>query len=148
MPLVNSPGTSITCTTQADFDQRIAATGANSAADTQNNAGGAPNDKGGNNNGNKGGNNNGKNDNKGNNAGGKNATATASATSAAAASATANAGKNATAAAGGKAGGDNGDPQKSLTLDPKVIAKGFANNGQDQYVTSLIHCPSLEPYSI
>lgn len=28
-------------------------------------------------------------------------------------------------------GGNNGDPQKSLTLDPKVIAKGFANDGQD-----------------
>ncbi|KAF8060988.1 hypothetical protein FPV67DRAFT_317208 [Lyophyllum atratum] len=25
----------------------------------------------------------------------------------------------------------NGDPQKCLTLDPKVIAKGFANDGQD-----------------
>ncbi|KAF9566107.1 hypothetical protein CPC08DRAFT_704189 [Agrocybe pediades] len=25
----------------------------------------------------------------------------------------------------------NGDPQKSLTLDPRVIASGFANNGQD-----------------
>lgn len=28
-------------------------------------------------------------------------------------------------------GGGNGDPQKSLTLDPKVIAKGFQNDGQD-----------------
>ncbi|KAG5649557.1 hypothetical protein H0H81_003103 [Sphagnurus paluster] len=26
---------------------------------------------------------------------------------------------------------NNGDPQKSLTLDPRVIAKGFANDGQD-----------------
>ncbi|KAF4623213.1 hypothetical protein D9613_002000 [Agrocybe pediades] len=36
---------------------------------------------------------------------------------------------------GGNAGGnanDNSDPQKSLTLDPKVIASGFANDGQDQ----------------
>lgn len=31
LPLVNSPGTSIACTTQADLDQRIAATGATSA---------------------------------------------------------------------------------------------------------------------
>ncbi|THU90742.1 hypothetical protein K435DRAFT_596378, partial [Dendrothele bispora CBS 962.96] len=27
---------------------------------------------------------------------------------------------------------NNGDPQTSLTLDPKVIASGFANDGQDQ----------------
>jgi len=40
---------------------------------------------------------------------------------------------------GGKGGGNNGtaggasagDPQTSLTLDPKVIGAGFANNGQD-----------------
>ena len=31
LPLVNSPGTSITCTTQADLDARIAATGATDA---------------------------------------------------------------------------------------------------------------------
>ncbi|KAK7694222.1 hypothetical protein QCA50_001402 [Cerrena zonata] len=130
LPLLNSAGTTISCTTQADFDQRIAASGA-SAGDAQNNAGANPNDnkgKGGNNN-NKGGNNNAGN--------GKNATAAATTSSAAAAaSATANAGKNATAAAGGAANAganaNNGDPQKSLTLDPKVIAKGFANNGQDQ----------------
>lgn len=36
----------------------------------------------------------------------------------------------ATAAAGGK-GGKGGDPQKSTTLDPGVIASGFANDGQD-----------------
>lgn len=35
-------------------------------------------------------------------------------------------GKNAAAAAG-----NNADAQKSTTLDPKVIASGFANNGQD-----------------
>ncbi|KAI0077641.1 hypothetical protein K474DRAFT_1595531, partial [Panus rudis PR-1116 ss-1] len=29
------------------------------------------------------------------------------------------------------AGGAGGDPQTSLTLDPSVIAKGFANDGQD-----------------
>lgn len=29
-------------------------------------------------------------------------------------------------------GGDNNDPQKSLTLDPRVIGKGLANDGQDQ----------------
>jgi len=35
---------------------------------------------------------------------------------------------NGTAAGGGAA---NGDPQTSTTLDPKVIATGFANDGQD-----------------
>jgi len=33
--------------------------------------------------------------------------------------------------AGGTSGGNNSDPQTSLTLDPKVIATGFENNGQD-----------------
>jgi hypothetical protein len=32
LPLVNSPGTSVTCTTQADLDRRIAATGAKAGA--------------------------------------------------------------------------------------------------------------------
>jgi len=36
-----------------------------------------------------------------------------------------NSGKNA------NAGGNASNPQTSLTLDPRVIAKGFANNGQD-----------------
>ena len=129
LPLVNAPGTSIACTTQADFDQRIGATGANAAGNNndQNNAGANPNDKA------KGGNNNGKNGNNnnkgGNNNNGKNATATTS-SAAAAASATADASKAANNAGG--AAKDNGDPQKSTTLDPKVIAKGFSNNGQDQ----------------
>lgn len=129
LPLVNAPGTSIACTTQADFDQRVGATGANAAGNNndQNNAGANPNDKA------KGGNNNGKNGNNnnkgGNNNNGKNATATTS-SAAAAASATADASKAANNAGG--AAKDNGDPQKSTTLDPKVIAKGFSNNGQDQ----------------
>jgi hypothetical protein len=36
------------------------------------------------------------------------------------------------AGAGGAGAGAGGDPQTSLTLDPKVIAAGFANDGQDQ----------------
>lgn len=32
---------------------------------------------------------------------------------------------------GSQGGNAGGDPQKSLTLDPAVIAKGFANDGQD-----------------
>lgn len=43
---------------------------------------------------------------------------------------TANNGNNA-ANNGNNAAANNGDPQQSLTLDPKVIATGFANNGQD-----------------
>ncbi|KAI0045650.1 hypothetical protein FA95DRAFT_96855 [Auriscalpium vulgare] len=95
LPLDNSAGTTVTCTTAADRDARIAASGAT--------ASGASN-------------------------------STASSTSAAAATST-------TAAAAGKGGdnagngtavsGQSGNPQTSLTLDPKVIAKGFADNGQD-----------------
>uniref|UniRef100_A0A0W0F9W0 Uncharacterized protein n=1 Tax=Moniliophthora roreri TaxID=221103 RepID=A0A0W0F9W0_MONRR len=41
-----------------------------------------------------------------------------------------NAGATNNAGAGGAANGNNGnDPQKSLTLDPRVIATGFQNNG-------------------
>lgn len=59
------------------------------------------------------------------NGGGKNNNG--SSTSSAAAAATAVAGNT-----GGKNGGkNNGDLQKSTTLDPRVIAPGFANNGQD-----------------
>lgn len=82
--------------------------------------------RGGNNNG---GNNNANNGNTGNNAnnGGNNAannTANNAATGTAANSTANNAANN---------GGNNGgDPQTSLTLDPAVIASGFANNGQDQ----------------
>jgi hypothetical protein len=90
--LVNKPGTSITCTTAADVQARIAATGAQSAAAPPpaagNNAGaGGAAGKGNDNNGDKGG-----------------------------------------AAGGGAASG--GDPQKSLTLDPKAVAS-FGNDGQD-----------------
>ena len=38
LPLVNSPGTSITCTTQADLDARIAATGATDAGNNDSGA--------------------------------------------------------------------------------------------------------------
>ncbi|KAF5338416.1 hypothetical protein D9758_012208 [Tetrapyrgos nigripes] len=73
LPLVNSPGTSIACTTQADLDQRIAATGATAAgagAGAGNNNGG--NAGSGNNNtgsGNAAGNNNAGNGNAAGNAG-------------------------------------------------------------------------------
>lgn len=74
---------------------------------------------------------------KGNNNAGQAASASASAKGAAKTDA-ANAGKggnNANAGKGGNnnnaAGNNGGDAQTSLTLDPKVIAAGFANDGQD-----------------
>lgn len=95
----------------------------------------ANNNKGNNNaaNNNKGNNNaaNNANNNKGNNnaaAGGAAAAAGNNGGKAGNATATGNAGGNANA--GGAANADS-DPQTSLTLDPAVIAKGFANNGQD-----------------
>jgi len=54
------------------------------------------------------------------------ASATASDASTAAPPAATGTGANSTAGAG-----DNGDPQKSLTLDPAVISTGFENDGQD-----------------
>ncbi|KXN89813.1 hypothetical protein AN958_04817 [Leucoagaricus sp. SymC.cos] len=68
---------------------------------------------------NRGGNNNGGNNN---NTGGNNSTNTGG-----------NNGGNNSTNTGGNNGGNNGgnDPQTSLTLDPRVIAKGFANDGQD-----------------
>ena len=119
LPLANAAGTTISCATQADIDSRFGAAAGTTggSSNDQNNAGANPNGKGGNNN------NKGKT---GTNTSSKAAAATS--TSAAAKATGAAAGKNATAAAGA----NSGDPQKSLTLDPKVIAKGFANNGQDQ----------------
>ncbi|EJD04245.1 uncharacterized protein FOMMEDRAFT_146247 [Fomitiporia mediterranea MF3/22] len=77
LPLVNSPGTSVTCTTQADLDARIAATGATGGTgnggtnNSSGDAGGGGNDSGANN-GNKDGNNGGTDN--GNNGGGNNST--------------------------------------------------------------------------
>lgn len=73
--------------------------------------------RGGNNNNNNGGNNN--NNNGGNNNAGNNGNNGAN-----------NASNNTAAANNG--GNNGGDPQTSLTLDPAVIATGFANDGQDQ----------------
>jgi hypothetical protein len=106
LPLVNAPGTTISCTSAGDRDARIAATGANGGAGAGGNTGnGAPANNNvpkpqvpaANNNNNQGGNNNQNN--------------------------------------GGNNGGNNnggGDPQKSRTLDNAVIATGFANNGQSK----------------
>jgi len=112
LPLVNKPGTSVTCDSPDDVSARIDATGAkdggnDNSADSSNkgkaksnNGGNGQDDKG-----QKGNNdqkdNNGQNDGKGKNDG------------------------------KGQKGGNDGDPQKSFTLDPSVIADGFANDGQD-----------------
>jgi len=76
LPLVNKPGTSIACTTQADIDARIAATGAKDDPSQPSTPPQGTKEK-------------------------------------------------------GKGGQGEVDPQTSLTLDPAVIAKGFANDGQD-----------------
>ncbi|KAF9477506.1 hypothetical protein BDN70DRAFT_837674 [Pholiota conissans] len=109
-----------------------------------------------------GGNNN-NNNNNNNNGGGKNTKTTSTAkggskTTAAAVGTTtakggskttsAAAGSKTTAATGGNGGnnaaggkGNTGNPQTSTTLDPRVIASGFANNGQD--VPTAGQVPSL-----
>jgi len=111
LPLVNAAGTSITCTTQADLDARIAATGATAAAPPAQ----APTD-----NNNQGNNNGGNNNNNGGNNGGNNQAPPAAPP----------AGNN---AGGGNAAG--GDLQTSLTLDNSVISKNFADDGQNPPVT-------------
>jgi len=112
LPLVNRPGTSIACTTQADVDARIAATGA--APDATPSP--APADPG--------------------TPGGSQdpipdpcADPSPSA-SAPPSQATGNGQGQKPQVAGGAAG--DADPQASFTLDPRVIAQGFANDGQDQ----------------
>jgi len=84
--------------------------------------GGSANGKNQNNNAN----NNGKNGNNGKNAG-----AGASSVAVAASSAAVAATSTAAAAANTGAAGNSADAQTSTTLDPAVIASGFANNGQD-----------------
>ncbi|EIW58849.1 uncharacterized protein TRAVEDRAFT_149286 [Trametes versicolor FP-101664 SS1] len=117
LPLVNSAGTSITCTTAADRDARIAATGATAGADT----GAAASSSAA------------ATSSAVNNAASGNAgNSVATSTSAAAA---------ATSSAAAAAGGDNSDPQKSTTLVQSVIATGFQNDGQDQPTAGQV--PSL-----
>ncbi|KAI0793331.1 hypothetical protein C8Q75DRAFT_556435 [Abortiporus biennis] len=109
LPLVNSRGTSVTCTTQADVNARIAATGAKGASSSSGSSASSSGSK--------------------------------TSSSSAAPAATNNAANN----KGGKGNTGNnnnsGDLQKSLTLDNSVIAKGFANNGQDQPTAGQV--PSL-----
>jgi len=94
-----------------------------------NNAGNANNGKNGNNGQN---NNNGnKNVNNGKGAGSSVAATTAAAANTAAANTAAAAATTAAAAANTAAAANSGDAQSSTTLDPKVIATGFENDGQD-----------------
>jgi len=98
-------------------------------------ASGSANGKNQNNNNNAGKNagNTGKNTGKNNGAGASSVAASSAASSAAAdaASTAAAAASTSTAAANSGAGANSGDAQSSTTLDPSVIATGFANNGQD-----------------
>ena len=63
--------------------------------------------------------------------GGNNASTTKTRAAAATSVGSSAPGSTATAPANGGNNNAGGDPQKSLTLDPRVIATGFANNGQD-----------------
>ncbi|KAI0047639.1 hypothetical protein FA95DRAFT_1605874 [Auriscalpium vulgare] len=123
LPLVNSAGTSVTCTTAADRDARIAATGASGAGSNNAAQGGAA------------GNNKGAAAAKSGKGKGKGAAKSTSAASTAAAAAATGKGKGKGADNAGKGtaavAAQGGDAQKSLTLDPKVIATGFADDGQD-----------------
>ncbi|KAJ8488701.1 hypothetical protein ONZ51_g3375 [Trametes cubensis] len=128
LPLVNSPGTSIACTTAADRDARIAATGATGASNNAG-AGGAA---------------------AASSAATSAAASSAAASSAAPSSAAASASSAAPPAASSSAAGDNaaggaaaagGDAQSSLTLVQSVIATGFENDGQDQPTAGQV--PSL-----
>jgi hypothetical protein len=102
LPLVNAPGTSVTCTTAADLEARIAATGAQAGAAPP------PADTG--------------------STGGSGTDSTAGSGTDTSSGSPADGTNN---AGGGGAAGTGGDPQTSLTLDPKVISQGFANDGQD-----------------
>jgi hypothetical protein len=82
LPLVNSPGTSITCARPADVQSRIAATGATGPAPPSNSSNPPPS-------------------------------------------------STPPTSQSGKGSNQGGNPQTSFTLDPAVIAKGFAKDGQD-----------------
>jgi hypothetical protein len=109
LPLVNKPGTSIACTTQADVDARIAATGATGTT--------------------------------------TGTTSVAPSTSAAAPASSPSplspqsggqdqnppaTSSNSTGNPANPQDAGNIDPQTSFTLDPSVVAAGFADDGQDQ----------------
>ncbi|KAI5123725.1 hypothetical protein M0805_000318 [Coniferiporia weirii] len=103
LPLVNSAGTSITCTTQSDIESRIAATGA-----TDNGSGGSDTSS-------------------------ASSTGQASTTTKGAASTRASTTRTSTNAASSStssASGSTGDLQTSLCLDSSLVQTGFEKNGQ------------------
>lgn len=102
LPLVNSDGTSVTCTTQQDLDARIAAATGNDNNDQGQNEDQNKNDQNDQNNNN----NNGRDDNDNGQDNGQNNN---------------NNDNN----------GNNDDPSTSRTLDSSVIADGFNSNGQE-----------------
>jgi len=128
LPLVNKKGTSIACTTQADLNARIAATGASGASGAKAASGSSSSSSVAVE----------SSSSIASVATGKNlAVATSKKGSASSSTSSAAASASATAASkakgnGGNNGGNSGDAQKSLTLLQSVIAKGFENNGQDQ----------------
>ena len=105
LPLVNSAGTSVTCTTAADRDARIAATGATTAAASGSSSSAAASSSSA--------------------AAGDNAANGNAAASSAAATSTASA-----AAASSTAAASGGDAQTSLTIDPSNIFN-FTLTGQE-----------------
>jgi hypothetical protein len=116
LPLVNKPGTSITCDTQADVDARIAATGATDAGSGSGASAAAPPASGTS----------------------PDSTAAAAATSSAAAPPPGNNAGGAAAAAAPPVSTFGAPPsaaalalQTSLTLDPSVVCSGFSDDGQN-----------------
>jgi len=111
LPLVNKPGTSVTCDTQSDVDARIAATGASGGDNDNKSSDPSDNGDSNSNNGNNGQKGQDNNNDQGDNNGQK--------------------GGKGQQGGNGQNGGNGDDPQTSQTLDPSVIADGFTDDGQD-----------------
>ncbi|KDR85250.1 hypothetical protein GALMADRAFT_341993 [Galerina marginata CBS 339.88] len=126
LPPVNSAGTSVTCTTEADLRQRKAAICAGSVPiikrrNPNRGRGGDGGDDGGDDNGDDSGDDNGADNGNGDGGDGSGSDVGDS-----------SGGKGrGKPGKGGNNGNNGGDAQSSLTLDPDVIATGFANDGQD-----------------
>jgi len=102
----------------------------NNGGNGKGNTGGNNNNNNNNNGGNSKGNNGGKNNNNNNGNNGKDNNGKGT-SSAAGSKSTSTAAAASSSAAANNGGGKGGDPQTSTTLDPRVIASGFANDGQD-----------------
>jgi len=145
LPLVNKPGTSISCDSQVDIDARIAATGANNGGSGEKSKGKGNNNgdgqKGNNNDDDKGaqdkkdGNNkkgdNNREDNDQKDGQDKNGGNDQNDGDKKDGNDDNNKGGNDGKKGNGQKGENNGDSQSSRTLDDAVIAEGFAKDGQD-----------------